>query len=133
MAWAKIDQSLIGHRKTLRLARMMKVSVHEAVGILCCLWLWGMDNADQSGLLAGVEAADLADALRMQDAEQLAEALITSGFLDKTDEGYVIHTWPEYGGALERQRENARARKRASRSKEAATEGNSNRHADVTR
>ncbi|MBS5879489.1 MAG: hypothetical protein KIC63_05040 [Clostridium sp.] len=55
MAWAKIDQSLIGHRKTLRLARMMKVSVHEAVGILCCLWLWGMDNADQSGLLTGAQ------------------------------------------------------------------------------
>lgn len=133
MAWAKIDQSLIGHRKTLRLARMMQVSVHEAVGILCCLWLWGIDNADPSGLLAGVEAADLADALRIHDAEQLAEALITSGYLDKTEEGYVIHNWPEYGGALQRNRENDRIRKRESRSREAEAKESSTGNKDVRR
>lgn len=113
MAWIESHQEVGRHPKTKKLARLLGVSLPAAVGHLHYLWWWALDFA-QDGLLDKYDAEDIADALQWDgNANQLVEALISSGYIDDTEDGLVVHDWAEYAGKLLERRAKDRARKRA--------------------
>lgn len=113
--WIEVHQSLATHRKTGRLLRRLGITRNEAIGIVVTLWLWAMDNAPD-GVLAGIEANDIADALRWDnDPKQLLDALIGAGFIDQASDRLVIHDWMEYNGRIIEKRRSDAARKKEQR------------------
>lgn len=100
MAWISVEQTLIG-KKLRVLAKHIGCSQNEAVGILINLWLWGMDNASEDGLLDGAEKEDIAMVItpcmdKTLDAEIIVENLIENGWLDCIEGDLFIHDWGEY-------------------------------------
>ena len=113
MAWIESHQEVGRHPKTKKLARLLCVSLPAAVGHLHYLWWWALDFA-QDGVLDKYDGEDIADAMQWDgDASQLIDALISSGHIDETDHGLVVHDWAEYAGKLLERRAKDRARKRA--------------------
>jgi hypothetical protein len=107
MAWIESHQSLSRHRKTLEVVMMLHVDRHKLIGHLHELWWWGLDNADAEGQLGHVPPRALANAAGWpaRDAQRFADALVTAGFIDRTDAGdYVLHDWFDYAGKLAEQR-----------------------------
>ena len=89
------------------------MSLPAAVGHLHYLWWWALDFA-QDGVLDKYDAEDIADAMQWEgDADQLVEALLSSGHIDDTDDSLVVHDWHDYAGKLLERRAKDRARKRA--------------------
>lgn len=113
MAWIESHQEVGRHPKTKKLARLLGVSLPAAVGYLHYFWWWALDFA-QEGTLEKYDGYDLADAMQWDgDPDLLVESLISSGYIDDTDSGLVIHDWGEYAGKLLERRAKDRARKRA--------------------
>ena len=113
MAWIESHQEVGRHPKTKKLARLLGVSLPAAVGHLHYLWWWALDFA-QDGVLDKYDAEDIADAMQWEgDADQLVEALLSSGYIDDTDDSLVVHDWHDYAGKLLERRAKDRARKRA--------------------
>lgn len=122
MAWIELHQSLPQHRKLLALR------APAALGHMCLLWLWALDNAPD-GDLSTLPARQLAEICQFNErrAGDLAAALRTSGFVDAD---WRLHDWGDYTGRLidqraqnrERQRQR-RARLRAAAMKESKEDG----------
>lgn len=113
MAWIESHQEVGRHPKTKKLARLLGISLPAAVGHLHYFWWWALDFA-QDGLLDKFDHYDLADAMQWDgDPDLLVESLISSGYIDDTEDGLVIHDWGEYAGKLLERRAKDRARKRA--------------------
>ncbi len=105
MAWLQVHQSLATHRKTLLAAKRLAVPRAQVVGHLLLLWLWAIDNAPD-GSLEDLEADILADAAMWpDDPDRFIEVLVSVGFLDQTERGYLIHDWQDYAGKLLHRRE----------------------------
>tara|TARA_R110000803_G_C11989495_1_gene321954 strand:- start:5427 stop:6146 length:720 start_codon:yes stop_codon:yes gene_type:complete len=84
------------HPKTKKLARLLKINRHEAIGILNDLWEWAGDYATRGGI--GIhENGDIADGIDYQgDADALIAALSDSGWLDEHPVlRLVIHDWTD--------------------------------------
>ncbi|MBR2207854.1 MAG: hypothetical protein IJ859_03500 [Synergistaceae bacterium] len=118
MAWLEAHQELPRHPKTKRFARMLKISIPQAVGHLFLLWWWALDYAE-NGDLSKYDAYDLADAVQWDgDPEEFLSAMIdcgpggTCGFIEKDESGNIfIHDWDKYSGRLVEKREKNRKRK----------------------
>ena len=96
MAWISVHEQLKDHRKVRELARVLRCSRHEALGILVALWLWGINNADREGSLGRASAEDIADGVmyRARSAAKLVDGLAESGWIEKAGEdGYRLHDW----------------------------------------
>lgn len=115
MAWIELHQSLPGHRKTMRLRRALKIGQAQAVGHLCMLWLWCLDNCPD-GITAGLDDCEIAEAAGYptKDARVFVDALRESGFID--GDGY-IHDWNSYAGKLIEKREQNAQRMRDRRAR----------------
>lgn len=116
MAWIESHQSLQHHPKTIRLARLLKVCIPQAIGHLHCLWWWCLDYA-ANGDISRYESAEIAHAAAWGGKpEKLIEALAEAGFAD-AEAGRLlsIHDWPDYAGKLVEKRATDAERKRASR------------------
>lgn len=103
MAWIELHQTLPTNKKTLRLKRILKIKTPQAVGHLCMLWLWALDNA-ADGDLSSFEADEISEAAGWsgKDPEAFSQALMDSGFVDPD---HHLHDWNEYAGRLISQRE----------------------------
>ncbi len=114
MAWIEAHQELADHPKIYKLAKLLRINDENApIGILLRLWWWAMDYAPD-GSLGRYDADDLARATHWKgDAEDLLEALIGAGWIDKGPEGLQIHDWYQYAGRLMEQREIKREQGRA--------------------
>lgn len=124
MAWIESHQELAKHPKTRKFRRLLDITLPAAIGHLHFLWWWALDFA-QDGSLANYDEFDIADACYWEgDEKEFFNALVESGFIDRTDEGHVIHDWFEYGGKLIKWREKDAERKRKSRGKK--TDSNDN-------
>ena len=109
MAWTESHQSLLDHRKTLRLARELGIDQVTAIGHLHIFWWWALDNAPD-GLLTGIDPQDVATSSRFlnssRDSKAFLKALLLAGFVDRISQGrgkptvLQIHDWGEYGGKL---------------------------------
>lgn len=129
MAWIELHQTLPTDRKTLRLKGLLKIKTAQAVGHVCMLWLWALDNA-QDGDVSALSAEELAEVTEWQGREpkKFLEAMISAGFID---EDLQLSEWVEHTGRLmekrEQQRELARLRKQRQRERGSVC------HANVTR
>jgi hypothetical protein len=82
MAWIELHQSLPTNKKTLRLKKILKIKTPQAVGHLCMLWLWALDNASD-GDISQFDAGEIAEIVAYPgDAEKFMDALKSSGFVD---------------------------------------------------
>ncbi len=91
------------------------------MGHITSFWLWALDNIPD-GELDGISPRMIARAAQWEgEPEDFMNALIEAGFIDKTDDGLIIHDWYDYAGKLvERriaERERSRQRRVASRKK----------------
>ncbi|HAN21597.1 MAG: hypothetical protein A2Y15_05960 [Clostridiales bacterium GWF2_36_10] len=113
MAWIELHQTLPQNKKTLRLKSILKIKTPQAVGHLCMLWLWAIDNAPDGDLsiFLNDEIAEISG--WDKSADTFIKALQTAGFLD---ENKCIHDWYEYAGKLIDKRKSDAERKRTSRS-----------------
>lgn len=102
MAYCELHGSIRHHYKTNRLMARLKISRREAVGIVCTLASWAIENRP-GGL---VPLALIPDAIEWdRDRKELTDALIDreavkeglSGWLDEMKNGTVkIHDWEEF-------------------------------------
>ena len=98
MAWIQLHQSLITHRKIMKLKKLLNIRTPMAVGYLCLLWLWSLDNAQDGDLstLTPSELSVICD-YRGKDPKNLVRALQDAGFLNSD---MSIHDWFDYSGKL---------------------------------
>jgi hypothetical protein len=109
MAWIESHQSLGGHIKLRRLARMLGINRAQAVGHLHFLWWWALDGAP-SGDLSGMIPADIAELSEWPgDPDAFFGALRECGWIDPDGR---IHDWMDYAGRLVDVRRKDRERKR---------------------
>ena len=124
MPWVSVYDTVRDHPKIRSLSKTLNCSRHEAVGIMVFFWIWGLNNADGTGLITNIAAEDIADGIMCRSVQpgSLLKALIESGWLDKTDVdgAYIIHHWDiwqkEWYAAKEKRAKNA-ARMREARKK----------------
>lgn len=98
MAWIESHQSLLTHRKTSRAVARLRVDRHKFLGHLHCLWYWGLDNADQDGVLGETFPEEIAEAAGwpMKRAGEFVQALVAARFLDDVDGKLSFHNWARY-------------------------------------
>ena len=114
MAWIELHQSLPGHRKTMRLKRILKIGQAQAIGHLCMLWLWCLDNCPD-GDLSSLLDCEIAEAAGYdKKPEDFTAALRESGFLDENNQ---VHDWYSYAGKLIEKREQNANRMRERRAR----------------
>jgi hypothetical protein len=95
--WIPSYQALGRHPKTLRLARVLDVSVPTAIGHLQLVWWWAVDYAE-NGDLSRYDDADVAEAAMWEgEPGQFVAALKECKFLE--EHGW-IHDWDDYAGKL---------------------------------
>lgn len=110
MAWIELHQGMPGHRKTRRVKSILEIDTPTAVGHMCLLWLWALDNAED-GSIGGMLNQEIADVCEYKgDADTFVEALVEAGYLIKTEDDLVLHDWADYCGRLMDKREQNRHR-----------------------
>lgn len=115
MAWIELHQALPQHRKLLALRDALRLRTPAALGHMCLLWLWALDNAPD-GDLSALPPRQLAEICQFnaRRAGELATALRTSGFVDADGR---LHDWGDYTGRLIDQRAANRERQRQRRAR----------------
>ena len=102
MAWTELHQSAAWHRKTVDLGKKLGVRRPEALGLICTLWLWALEHA-QDGQLGHLTEKEVSAAAGWhKTAKPFVLAIHDAGFLD--DGGY-LHDWHDYAGRLIEQRQ----------------------------
>ena len=96
----------------------MGITRAQAIGHLTMLWLWGIDNTDDYGIIQDADYDDIAIACDYHDDSQLiVNSLIEAGFLEKDEKDgkLFIHDFEDYIGRLKEQKKRHReAQKRYS-------------------
>lgn len=109
------------------------LSGNEALGSLVKLWLWGIKNADPSGLIISADRRDIADVIAAGSGlsdkvkpTKVVDSMIESGWIDDRDGCLYLHDWDEWQEMYYRfieKREKDTARKRRAREAEKAAAG----------
>lgn len=124
----EIQTELIRHPKLRKLAKAIRCSNHEALGILFSLWTWGQINSDSFGKMPDTERCDIERCLigdagnSTLDMANVVDALIDTGWIDEGKDGELtIHDWVVWQAdwylAKEKRKSEAQ-RKREQRKKE---------------
>ncbi len=96
--WICIHDTIDGP-KLRGLHKKIGCSKFEAVGILVCLWLWGVQNADEEGHLVNADRGDMERFLHGEssgflfDEGVVYDALIDTGWIDDVDGELYLHDW----------------------------------------
>ena len=115
MAWIELHQTLPNHIKLMKLKRLLKINAAQAIGHLCMLWLWALDNAPD-GSLSAVDNITIAEVCGWnKSADAFVNALIETRFLE-CDRS--LHDWEDYGGRLQERRAADRERSKRTRTKD---------------
>lgn len=132
-----VHDGIDSHPKTLLLARELRISVSETVGLLVRFWL-----RLQRYACDGIVAADAAVwpvlhlvplGLDSERADAVARALVSCGYVNVLDDGSVVaHDWDLYGGKLATRREDGAKRVKAHRERCALQKRSCNAHVTVT-
>lgn len=113
-----IDPYLLRHRKLRRLARNLRVGVPAAMGYLLHGWCDTMLQSE-TGVLEGYTEGEVTQAFGYKgDPTRFIEAITDAGFLEKKDDTFIIHQWPEHQGDILDKRAQWRDRKRKQREKD---------------
>lgn len=124
MHWYQIETNLARHWKTKALANTLSLTVRDTVGLLAMFWMLVADQFE-TGIIDNLRADHLQDACNYhpntrssRDRTPLLDALIQTGFIDKSGEGehmrMTVHGWKDRNTYHLRERE----RKKAAREKD---------------
>jgi hypothetical protein len=124
MAWIEVHQKLWIHPKTIAFAKALKIDPVYAGGLLCRLWCWAIDAADEDGNIGYLPMIEIATAAGWRkSAKSFFCALTTvhegctSAWVDDLGNGvYRLHDWDTYTGKLQERRRKDRTRKVGSNS-----------------
>lgn len=131
MAWIELHQTLPTNKKTMRLSIILNIDAVQAVGHLCFLWLWAIDNAPDGNLSNFYNGEIALVAGWKGDPDDFVNALIKSGFVN---ENKSLHDWYDYAGKLIEKRRDDADRKRTAREKtEEIRKKSAGRPADIQR
>lgn len=101
MAWISVHETIKGP-KLRELRKLLGCSQFEAIGILNCLWLWGLENTTKDGLILCAEEDDIVQFISGECAgctlhpKEIVKALFDSGWLDEAGNNIYIHDWDEW-------------------------------------
>ena len=112
MAWIELHQTLPTNKKTVRLKNLLRIKTPQAVGHLCILWLWALDNAPD-GDLSGFSTDEIAEfaCWSGKNPDGFVNALIQAGFIDSD---MRLHDWYDYAGKLvDKRKQNAERMRKA--------------------
>ncbi|MDR2513878.1 MAG: hypothetical protein LBD02_01570 [Christensenellaceae bacterium] len=112
MAWIELHQTLPTNKKTVRLKNLLRIKTPQAVGHLCILWLWALDNAPD-GDLSGFSTEEIAEVACWtgKNHGDFVGALVQAGFIDSD---MRLHDWYDYAGKLvDKRKQNAERMRRA--------------------
>lgn len=99
--WISVHEWVIGP-KLRKFARLAECTESESLGVLCFLWLWGINgNADKDGLLMEADMETIKSAFKGSisnelDPQRVAEALVESGWVDVRSGRYYISDWAAF-------------------------------------
>lgn len=104
MAYIESHQTLLGHPKTRKAARLLGIKRVHLIGHLHALWWWALDYADD-GDLSRYEPDVIADACEWEDdPDTFVDALVSAGFLHRDGDALHVHDWMDYAGRLVQRR-----------------------------
>ena len=98
MPWISVHDHVAGG-KLRELAKHIKCSQKEALGILVSLWLWGLNNADQTGMLRSCDKLDIAEEVFSKglseglEKNDIVDGLIQQRWIDEVDGALYLHDW----------------------------------------
>ena len=118
-----IQTSFPSNTKTKLAYRRLGISPVAFAGHMYFMWAYAMENAPDGKLELTPESLALAAEFDLSRAEEFADTLVNTGFLEVSENGYVIHNWNEYSGRLffkaqekrERDRQRIAAKRKAKR------------------
>lgn len=117
MAWIELHQNMPGHRRTRRIKTVLGIDTPTAVGHMCLLWLWALDNAED-GSIGGMLNQEIADVCEYKgDADKFVDALVEAGYIIRKGDDMILHDWADYCGRLMDKREQNRLRQQRYRDK----------------
>lgn len=99
LAWISVHDHVVGG-KLRELAKDIRCSQKEALGILVSLWLWGLNNADRTGRLRSCDRDDVAEEVLSKglsdglDKDRVVASLIENHWIDESENGSLfLHDW----------------------------------------
>lgn len=101
MAWISVHDHVDGG-KLRELAKEIGCSQKEALGILVSLWIWGLNNADNTGELRSCDRHDIAEEVLSKgiseglDKNKIVESLIEKRWVDEVNGTLYLHDWDEW-------------------------------------
>ena len=129
LAWISVHDHVVGG-KLRELAKSIGCSQKEALGILVSLWLWGLNNADQTGKLRSCDKRDVAEEVFSKGLSdglnkiRIVDSLISQRWIDENEDGNLyLHdwdTWQEQWYRFLKNKEYDAERKRAERARKRA-------------
>ncbi len=95
--WITVETDFPDHPKVSELCALLKEPLAEAY--LVRIWCWA-GRVAQDGSLRGASAGtSLEQAARWRGVSgELVAALVASGWLDRTPDGFCLHDWEQYAG-----------------------------------
>lgn len=93
MAWIEYHTQLRDHWKVQRLADILGIEYHHALGLVSCLWLWCVDYA-QDGNVTKFSDTELRHGVRTNLEKFCKEALKSCELIDEKNR---INDWGKYG------------------------------------
>lgn len=112
--WIESHIDLPRHPKFRRLTRRLGTSTAETLGYLHLLWYYATEFAP-GGVFVAQTPQDIADGCYWDgEPGEFVQALVETGWLDETEDGYTVHDWEEYN-RLYRERAKACERMRRRR------------------
>ena len=127
--WLSVHEQIFG-AKSRKLAKKLKCSQNEAVGLVMRLWMWAISdgNAQRNGYLEGCDKEDIAEILNVGnnkniDPDEVVAILIEDNWIECHEDGLYIHDWEEWQAswydAIERkQRDKERKRRKRAEKRE---------------
>ncbi len=89
--WVQVDISLLRNPKLIMFARGNNLSEMEAIGSLVKLWAYSFEYGKRGG---EIPQAQLCKDL-IWSGNDLLNAMIKAGFIDKKKSGYFVHDWDD--------------------------------------
>jgi len=90
MKWISIHDNLLDDGRIFNLAREIGCTQNEVVGMLVRLWLWGINNTDETGVI-NESKADIANMMHMKI--DIVDMLIKYNYISVIDGKLYLDDW----------------------------------------
>ncbi len=101
--WINVYENVLDCPKTRDFMKKSGLSRNEAVGTLVTLWIWGIKNAEPSGLIKCADRQDVADVISDRsgltenvDPAMVVDSMVAAGWIDEKKDAIYLHDWDEW-------------------------------------